>query len=63
MQEDAVRLGFRSVNYKVRVPDHERPLTKFKLYGLQTDVSRICEPPSSQVLKKLFELYSEARGT
>lgn len=62
MQEEALRMGFRPINFDVHVPIHQRPIDKYRSYGFQSDISQVCQPPSIEVVRQLLDLYLDVRG-
>lgn len=61
-QQQALVHGFRPANVQVAINGPDSPFTRYKDYGLQIDVSSVCETPPGDVIRNLLIRWQQTRG-
>jgi ABC-type sulfate transport system substrate-binding protein len=62
IQRQALDHGFRPGNPSVPVKFPESPFVQLAPYGLQLDLSTVCEPPAPEVLNNLLASWQRSQG-
>lgn len=62
VQREALQHGFRPGNPSVPVKFPESPFVQYASYGLQVDLTTVCEPPKPEVLNNLLASWQRSQG-
>lgn len=62
IQREALDHGFRPANPSVPVKFPESPFVRLAPYGLQLDLSTVCDPPPPEVLNNLLASWQRSQG-
>ena len=62
VQRQSLSHGFRPGNPSVPVNFPESPFTLYKPFGLQNDLTTVCDPPKSEVIQNLLLGWQRSQG-
>lgn len=61
-QRQSLVHGFRPGDPNVPIRTPESPFTKYQQYGLQVDLSTMCDPPRAEVLANMLASWQRSQG-
>lgn len=62
IQQKALTHGFRPANLNIPVRDPDSPFTTYERYGLDVDLSQMCEPPRAEVINNILAGWQRSRS-
>jgi len=63
IQKEALKHGFRPANTNIPIRFAESPFVQLASYGVQVDLSKICEPPHAEVVNNLLASWQRTQGS